>query len=56
MHGVMEEANGSDHNEQSFTIWVMKTGRCIMQNTKDIHRTPITTEQYFHEQIKKVAG
>ena len=34
----------------------MDTGRMIMQNTKHRHSTPITTDQYLDEQIRKAAG
>ena len=32
MHGVLEEANNTDHNGRSFIIRVMKGGRLIMCN------------------------
>ena len=56
MHGVMEEANGSDHSRCLYIVWVMKTGRLSTHNTKHIHNTTIPLEQYLCEQIKKAAG
>ena len=47
IHSVVEEANGTDHQRQSFIIRVMKGGRLIMHNMRHIHSTPITTEQYL---------
>ena len=48
MYGVIEEANGSNHRGKSHNIWVIKTGRLIMQNMRHIYNTPITTKQYLH--------
>ena len=56
MHRGIDEANDSDNKEQLFMIWVTKTDRLITQNTKLICSTPITTEQYLDEQIKKAVG
>ena len=56
MHGVIKEAINSDHNGRFFIIRVTKTGRLIMQNTRHICSTPITTEQYLLEHIKNGTG
>ena len=52
-HGVIKEANNSNHGGISYIIGVMKMGRLIMWNTRQIHNTPITTKQYLRGQIKK---
>ena len=56
MYGVIEEANSSNQKGWSSVIWVMRRGRLIAQNTKQIYSTPITTEQCLLEQIKKATG
>ena len=43
-HGIVKETNGTYHQEQSYIILVMKTGRLIMSNMVHIHSTPVTTE------------
>ena len=53
MYAVIEEANNTDHNAQSYTIKSDKTGRLIMCNTKYICRTQITINQDLWEQIQK---
>ena len=53
MHRVIEEANKIDHNGRSYTNRVMNTGRLIMQITRHICSTPITTQQYLWEQTKR---
>ena len=46
----------TDHQEQSYIIRVMKTGRLITCNKRHICSIPITTEQYLWEQFKKETG
>ena len=58
-HGCVELSEGlttCDHNGRSYTVTVMKTGKLIMQNTRQICSTPIPIEQYLQEQIKKEIG
>ena len=56
MYRVTVEANGSDHRGHSYNVLVMKTGRLITCNTKQICSTTISSERYMHEQMKKAAG
>ena len=49
--GIIEEANNNYHNGKCYVVTLTKTGRLIMQNTRHICNTPITTEQYLWEQI-----
>ena len=56
MHGVIEEANNSDHRGISYIIRVMKMGRLITQNIRHICSITIPTEQYLWEWIKKETG
>ena len=55
-HGIIEEANNTDHNGWSYIIRVIKTGRLITCDMRDICRMLITMEQYLWEQIKKRTG
>ena len=50
------EDHGSDHRESTYTTWVTKTGRIITHNIKHICATPISVEQYLHDQIRKATG
>ena len=52
-HVVTVGPNGNDNREHYYAIWVTKTGRHIMQNTKHIQGTTISPEQYAKEQIRK---
>ena len=56
MCGVIKEANRGDQNGRSYVFRVTKTGRLIILNTRHMHNTPINTEQYLQEQIKKGTG
>ena len=56
IHRVIVEPNGSDHRGSSYITWVTKTGRIITHNTKYIHGTPISAEEYLYEQIRKATG
>ena len=49
---VIEEATSSDNRERSY-IRVMKMGTLITWNMMHICSTPVTTEQYLQEDIKK---
>ena len=51
-HGIVEEANCTDHHGWGPTSSVMKPDRLIMCNRRHICSTLIT-QQYFLEQIKK---
>ena len=53
MHGVIMEANGSYLRGCAYTIWATKADRLIMQSTKHICSTSMSTEQYLHGQIQK---
>ena len=53
MHGVIIEGNTDDYQGQSNQVWVIKTGRIIMQNMKHIRHTPVTVRQYLRDQITK---
>ena len=44
MYEIIEKANNSGHSGRSYKIRVIKTGRLIMQNTRHICSTPVTTE------------
>ena len=52
-HRVIKEANKSDYNGRSYIIKVLKMGRLIIWNIRHIYSTPIWTEQYHQEQIKR---
>ena len=56
MKGIMEEMNGPGHQGQSYITRVMKMSRLIRHNIRYICNTPVTTEQYLQEQIKKGTG
>ena len=56
MCGFTVEPNGSDHMGCSYSISVTKTGRVITHNTKYMHATPISVEEYLQEQISKATG
>ena len=47
MHRVIEEASSSEHNQRSYIVRVMKTDRLMTWNTRYLHNTPITTQQYL---------
>ena len=36
MHGMIIDGNSEDHWRWSYQVWVMKTGRVIMQKMKHI--------------------
>ena len=55
MHGVIVRPNNF-HRGCYYTILVMKTGRLIMQNSKHIHGTTITSEEYLCKRIKRHQG
>ena len=55
IHGVIGEANGSDHKGQSCMIEIMKTGKLIIWNRKYLCNISITMKQYICKQIKKAA-
>ena len=46
-HGVIVKPNNCDHRGCTYIIWVMNTGRNIMQNLKHICGTTITSEDYL---------
>ena len=54
-HGILKEAKSKDHRGGSFIIRVTIMGRLLTWNTRHICSTPITTEQYLQEQIRKGA-
>ena len=56
MHGVIVKPHNSNYRGHSYTIWVMKTGRVIMWNSKHISCTIITSEEYLQEQVQKGIG
>ena len=51
MHRLVEEANSTHHNGQSYIIRVTKIGKLITCNMRYIHKTLLTTEQYL--QVKR---
>ena len=54
--GIITAANNSDQTERSYIIRVTKMGRLMTWNTRHTCSTPITTEQYIWEQIRKGTG
>ena len=52
-HGKKVGNRECNHNNQSYIIWVTKTGRTITRNSKHIKAKPITAEQYLQDQLDK---
>ena len=55
MIGMIIVGNNIDHNGQSYTVRVTKTGRLIAQHMTHL-KTPIMTEKYLRQQIMEGTG
>ena len=53
MSGVIVEGNSTDCDWQSYIVKVTKIGTFITQNTRHIHKTPLTAKQHFQEKLSK---
>ena len=56
MHRVIDEVNNSDHKGRSYIIRVVTMSRPITWNRRHICSSPVTTEKYLWEQIKRELG
>ena len=55
-HWMIVESNSADHSKKSYKIRVIKTGRVMIVNTRQIQQTLTMTEQYLREQMVKALG
>ena len=51
---MIVESNNDDHSRCFHTMYIMKMGRLITQNSKHLCNTFISTEEYLCKQIKKI--
>ena len=50
-HGTIEVKDNDNHHDRSYKICITKTGKIITNNRWHIRPTPISAEQYFHNQL-----
>ena len=50
-HGIIVEANSTDHNSQSYTMRVTKMDRLNTHNIRHMCKTLKTVKQYLLEEI-----
>ena len=51
-HGTVVDKGNHNHHNRSYKIQVTKTGRIITPNRKHIRPTPLTAENFLHNQFK----
>ena len=52
-HGAVVDKGDYNHHNRSYKIQVTKTGRIITHNRQHIRPTPITAENFLHNQLSK---